>query len=455
MSRELSVEAGQVGGIRSSVAAPAAAVRYTKARASVKSWMQDDARRSLATQNDALQAAIDPEQAKQIVSGVTRFATIMCVIIAIVKVCVYNYTGAAVVKTSALDSAGDLIANMITMYTGYRMMNIDLSRFPIGQNKFEPLGVLVFSTLMATMMFSNILANFGDLLSSDETPREDAIGAFWTGLFGVHQEDDGNVHTWHDADIAFNATKAAFGNISEALRGALPSDTVISGILNYTGSDASFEGSKGMIEKTQNLAAEVEDPELAWTTLVNQNLFLGCCATYKLLLFLYVQFVAIPKSGSTVLQALANDKKNDCVATTSIILVTFLGKIFEDSLNGIKEGAAESIDPLASLILSVIVVFTWGSLVVEQVSCLSQPSVEPEIVEGVRQEVATALRGASCDFAVRAYYSSVKFTVEVDLLVTSPAATSHEVCGLMDQVTKRVNCLEDIERVVVIPKWGV
>merc|ERR1719414_397272 len=108
-------------------------------------------------------------------------------------------------------------------------------------------------------------------------------------------------------------------------------------------------GSSEKIETTRDQAAEVPDPELAWKTLLFQNAFLGCCATYKLGLFIYVQFVAIPKTGSTVLQALANDKRNDFNATSFVITITFFAAACKNSLGDF----AEMIDPLASLLLSL------------------------------------------------------------------------------------------------------
>merc|ERR1719414_2467652 len=153
-----------------------------------------------------------------------------------------------------------------------------------------------------------------------------------------------------------------------------------------------FENSYNVIEQTQNQAAEVPDPELAWGTLLFQNAFLGCCATYKLCLFLYVQFVAIPKTGSTVLQALANDKRNDFIATSFVITVTFMAKICEEGLNSMKKGLSEMIDPLASLTLSIVIMYTWGTLVGEQLVSLSAGVVENDVLEGIQQEVANSLR---------------------------------------------------------------
>merc|ERR1712079_344603 len=89
-----------------------------------------------------------------------------------------------------------------------------------------------------------------------------------------------------------------------------------------------------------------------------QNGFLGCYATYKFCLWMYCIMYAIPKTGSTVLYALANDKRNDLIATSFVIICTFLGFFGEDTINGIVEGGADKVDSLVSLILSSVIIYT-------------------------------------------------------------------------------------------------
>lgn len=92
-----------------------------------------------------------PQRHSRLVATITRFATVMCIAIAVAKVYAYTRTGAAVMKTSALDSLGDLVANVIALYTGYRVASPDTERYPVGLGRLEPIGVLIFSTLMGAM----------------------------------------------------------------------------------------------------------------------------------------------------------------------------------------------------------------------------------------------------------------------------------------------------------------
>merc|ERR1719277_1235204 len=153
----------------------------SKRRSSTKSWIADDTRSKLTGGGER---ALENDESMKIVACTTRFATVMCVIIAIVKVMVYIKVKAAVVKTSALDSCGDLIANCITLYTSYKMSRVDIDKYPVGQSKMEPIGVLVFSTLMMAMMIANAISNVEDVMEDEEDVGAQAIGNFWKAMFG-------------------------------------------------------------------------------------------------------------------------------------------------------------------------------------------------------------------------------------------------------------------------------
>jgi len=231
----------------------------------------------------------------------------------------------------------------------------------------------------------------------------------------------------------------------------MPSGILLTKVVNAE----TFAASEAVIRDTVEKAAEVPDLELALATLLKQNAFLGCCALYKLCLFLYVQFVAVPKTGSTVLQALANDKRNDFIVTSSIISITFLTKAFEGPLNHMKRGLPEMIDPMVSFILSIIIMYAWGSLMVEQFPGLSHVSVDDELLDPIREEVMTATAGLACETDVKAYWTSSAATVEVELNIANPDIPFRDVHNTIDAIQRRIVSLEDIEKVVVVPRWAV
>jgi len=419
--------------------------RLSKARKSTKTWINDTACSNNNAKTDALvQGHMAPEAAVRMVGNITKFATVMCVVIAVIKVGVYLVVKSAVVKTSALDSMGDLIANMITMYTGYRMAQVDIKNFPIGQSRFEPVGVLVFSTLMAAMMFGNALGNLEDILDGGETEREEAVGRFWQSLFGNVVEKEGDVFEWPDAAEGWKKFQSAvapvasgaglIGNITEALK------------------EEDFEKATKALEDTIGVCSEVEDPELKYNNLVFQDGFLACCATYKFCLWLFVACYAAPKTGSTVLVALGNDKRNDFVATSFVIICSILTYKYEDELNEVMDGLADKMDPIASLLLSSVIIYTWCCLLREQVVALSGVTVEEEMLDVITAKVKNVVGSSEYDPDVKAYYSSHHQTVEVDLVVVNGDKPFKDVHAMCDKVKKTVQDTDEVERVVVCSK---
>jgi len=393
------------------------------------------------TNLDSQANGINPGQATKIVTGLTRFATMMCVVIAFVKVGVYLKSGAACVKTSALDSMGDLIANCITLYTGCKMSQIDLQRYPIGQTRFESIGVLVFSTLMAAMMFGNALGNIETLSEVAEKDREETIMDFWKTMFGeIHEQNGAQTFTGYEA--GFHQFKAAVEGTTEKL----------TPILQQVIAAVDFDAATEAIKETVNEAAEVPSPALKYDTLMFQTIFLACCATYKFLLWLFCILYAIPRTGSTVLVALANDKRNDFVATSFVIITSLLAYHCADEIALCMD--PDKVDPLCSLILSCVIIYTWCCLILEQVTILSSSAVEPSVLNHVCMLTNNCIKdsGNQFDSECKAYYSSTKQTIEIDLIVIDPHLPFQQVNDAMGRVKQQMDELDNIERTIVVPR---
>lgn len=403
--------------------------------------MQDNTRDQLTQARDIHEVA-----ALRIVANTTRFATTMCVFIAMIKVYVYLKTEAAVMKTSALDSLGDLVANIISMYTSYRMSNVDLTRYPIGQSRLEPIGVLIFSTLMATMMFGNAIENFGDLMGEEELSREAAVRGFWTGLFGTHFESGHDHHEWRNPEQGF-LDLASFLNLTAIQEAASGNSGVL---LNNVVAAGNFSEASKVVEQTILDAAQVEDPLTNGDKLLFTNMFLAVCATYKFLLWNYCTWYAIPKTGSSVLVALAGDKRNDFICTSSVIIATTLAKLFEDTLSQFMD--VENVDPLLSLTMACVLIYVWSLFIMEEATALSSETCGPDFIDPCQRKILASLRHERCGAEVKAYYSSHKRTVEVDLIISDGTVPFSSVEEKMGQVQQIACEMDDVERAIVVPK---
>lgn len=448
-AREVAVQpAAQPLHRRSSVAEGASHQRQSRASRVQKSWIQDEHLLNQTAVEDAIQAGVQEQEAQRIVKYITRFATSMCVIIASIKISIYLYTGSGVVRTSALDSLGDLTANMITLYTGYKMSQLDFKKYPAGQGKFQSIGCLVFSTLMFALMFGNALGNLESLLESKDDIGFGAISRFFDQTrsvpeFGLWQSD---LVCEEDGECLWKTEKDGGAKILNPL---IPH-------FNKHGSAEEKEMVK-TLEKTitrgqiVEFSANYENRAHQWNRLKFQNTFLGVCAMYKCCLWLYCIYFAIPKSGSSILVALATDKRNDFICTSFVIFATFFAAVFPTVTQTFLP--EEKVDPFVSFILSICIMYTWSELMIEHMTILSQQASPSEFREGVEAEVRSVVKEDSpCTVDtedIKAYVSGVGNTVEVTLTVKSDKTSCSEACLLAEVLRRRLKTLEDTERVTI------
>mmetsp|Transcript_91508 Transcript_91508/g.218136 ORF Transcript_91508/g.218136 Transcript_91508/m.218136 type:complete len:462 (+) Transcript_91508:80-1465(+) len=432
---------------RTSTSTGASIARQSRASRVQKSWIVGEEADGTIV-HDAVQAGVQEQEAMRIVKCTTRFATVMCVIIATVKVSIYLYSGAEVVRTSALDSLGDLMANMITLYTGYRMTNVDLKKYPVGQKKFQSIGCLVFSTLMFALMFGNALGNLESLIESKDDIGYMAITRFFQQTTGSISDFD----AWKDdlecKEGSCEWKKAADG--AKAINNPLKQFFAVNGdeAEKKTYADQPDQLTRGEIVQQ---IADYENEAEQWQQLKTQNLFLGCCATYKFCLWMYCILYAIPKSGSSVLVALATDKRNDFMCTSFVILSTFFAAIFPE-LTG-KFISDEKVDPLVSLLLSFFIMYSWSELMMEHMTLLSEQVANEEFCEGVRKEVFDVVKGSPCGVAgddIKVYMSGMGNTIEVTLTVNAGSTQFAAVGDVVQKLRTRLRPLEDVDRVLIM-----
>jgi len=418
---------------------------HRKLRAT-KTWIGTDAR-DLSVDQDS--------EKQQIVKGVTRFATAMCVVIAIVKVGVYFKTKQEVVRTSALDSLGDLVANMMTLYTGYRMTQIDQKRYPCGQAKFQSIGCLVFATFMFALMFGNALGNVESLIESKDEVGVMAISRFFTQTESL----GGQFKDWH-AEVSYDEEEEMFTWTTEE-NGAEKMPTPMIQYWEKRAEDKDNDKSASEKAMGEALAKEMTKGEIVMETskyeneqdqkaeLIFQNSFLAVCATYKCCLWLFCILYAIPKSGSAVLVALATDKRNDFIGTFSVIIATSLAFVFRRGLEDNIGLPEEKVDPLVSLVLSSFIMYSWQGLMVEHMTLLSQESAADCLVSDVQDVVKQAVQATGCKASdVVIYNSSEKNTIEVTLEGESDSSFG-SVKSTADKLKRNLESVEDVERVII------
>lgn len=82
------------------------------------------------------------------------------------------------VIASTLDSLLDLLSGFILWFTSYAMKKPNQYRYPIGKMRMQPVGIIVFASVMATLGFQVLLESVQQLLASSH-PSLDASKINW------------------------------------------------------------------------------------------------------------------------------------------------------------------------------------------------------------------------------------------------------------------------------------
>lgn len=77
------------------------------------------------------------------------------------------------IAASTLDSLLDFMAGGILWFTHLSMKNLNMYKYPIGKLRMQPVGIIIFAAVMATLGVSKLLYlyHFHSNLSSSDTSR--------------------------------------------------------------------------------------------------------------------------------------------------------------------------------------------------------------------------------------------------------------------------------------------
>ncbi|XP_071698191.1 metal tolerance protein 10-like [Rutidosis leptorrhynchoides] len=82
------------------------------------------------------------------------------------------------VIASTLDSFLDLLSGFILWFTSNVMRNPNQYHYPIGKNRMQPVGIIVFASVMATLGFQILLESVRELLAGTH-PNKDHDNEMW------------------------------------------------------------------------------------------------------------------------------------------------------------------------------------------------------------------------------------------------------------------------------------
>ncbi|XP_021739621.1 metal tolerance protein 11-like isoform X2 [Chenopodium quinoa] len=96
-----------------------------------------------------------------------RISNIANMILFIAKVYASIKSGSLAIIASTLDSLLDLLSGFILWFTAFSMSTPNPYQYPIGKKRMQPLGILVFASVMATLGLQIILESTRQLLSDE------------------------------------------------------------------------------------------------------------------------------------------------------------------------------------------------------------------------------------------------------------------------------------------------
>ncbi|KAH7856031.1 hypothetical protein Vadar_031846 [Vaccinium darrowii] len=96
-----------------------------------------------------------------------RLSNVANMILFAAKVYASFRSGSLAIIASTLDSLLDLLSGFILWFTAFSMQTPNPYQYPIGKKRMQPLGILVFASVMATLGLQIILESVRTLISED------------------------------------------------------------------------------------------------------------------------------------------------------------------------------------------------------------------------------------------------------------------------------------------------
>ncbi|BFG33443.1 hypothetical protein CerSpe_197170 [Prunus speciosa] len=88
-------------------------------------------------------------------------------------------SGSIAIAASTLDSLLDLMAGGILWFTHLAMKNINIYKYPIGKLRVQPVGIIIFAAIMATLGFQVLIQAVEQLITDDPTEKMSSSQLVW------------------------------------------------------------------------------------------------------------------------------------------------------------------------------------------------------------------------------------------------------------------------------------
>ncbi|KAH8512419.1 hypothetical protein Peur_056391 [Populus x canadensis] len=146
---------------------------YEKQFATLKSFQEVD---TLMT-TDTIDEEDDQEHAQaEKAMKISNYANVLLLVF---KIYATIRTGSIAIAASTLDSLLDLMAGGILWFTHISMRNINIYKYPIGKLRMQPVGIIIFAAVMATLGFQILVLAAEELIEDETHKKMSSNQLFW------------------------------------------------------------------------------------------------------------------------------------------------------------------------------------------------------------------------------------------------------------------------------------
>ncbi|KAJ4848399.1 Metal tolerance protein 4 [Turnera subulata] len=139
---------------------------YERQFHTLKGFQEVDA---LVTTESIVDVGYDEEEAQA--EKAMKFSNYANVLLLIFKIYATIKSGSIAIAASTLDSLLDLMAGGILWFTHLSMTSINIYKYPIGKLRVQPVGIIIFSAVMATLGFQILVQAVEELIKNEPTAK--------------------------------------------------------------------------------------------------------------------------------------------------------------------------------------------------------------------------------------------------------------------------------------------
>ncbi|CAK7339176.1 unnamed protein product [Dovyalis caffra] len=148
---------------------------YERQLATLKSF--EDADILVGNDNKNEESEDDEEQAQH--EKAMKISNYANIVLLAFKIYATIKTGSLAIAASTLDSLLDLMAGGILWFTHLSMKNINIYKYPIGKLRVQPVGIIIFAAVMATLGFQILIQAVEQLIKDEPTEKMSSDQLLW------------------------------------------------------------------------------------------------------------------------------------------------------------------------------------------------------------------------------------------------------------------------------------